>query len=234
MNIRILTTTTLVLFTSVLIGHSQESAKKGKPIVETAMPIYITPYYNSEGLKIAVGEHSKKLAGADGKTILKICEELKKDLAKLPVEVIYVTAIRLYDLGHKDESVYWFYTAQFRHRVFISIIDQEQAGGIGDEGFELTQAYNSFFQLAGPYFNEYAFGDLKQLEKTLEKVIKEGKSLPKYGEIYPKVKFSPEKTWATQNADVSKGLSGLIDNIKKNSTSIKEKRKAEGLEDRNS
>jgi len=108
---------------------------------------------------------------------------------------MYVAAIRLYDLGHKDEAVYWFYTAQYRARVFTSILDKENVGTIGSEAFELKQAYASFNQLAGEYINGYAFGELPKLKKTLLKVVDEGKSLPKFGVVYPKVKFVDEEKW---------------------------------------
>src|SRR5436190_3567590 len=110
-------------------------------------------------------------------------------------KVMYVAAIRLYDLGHKDEAVYWFYTAQYRARVFTSILDKENVGTIGSEAFELKQAYASFNQLAGEYINGYAFGELPKLKKTLLKVVDEGKSLPKFGVVYPKVKFVDEEKW---------------------------------------
>jgi hypothetical protein len=209
-------------------GASQEGGDKGKATGRPAMPIYVTPYYDSDGLKISIGENSKKLAGADAKTILQVCADLKKEKDKLRVEVMYVAAIRLYDLGYKDEAVYWFYSAQYRARVFSSILDG--VGFIGSEAFELKQAYNAFYQLAGEYINGYAFGELPKLEKTLEKVAEEGKSLPKFSTIYPKVNFAPEESWAEKNKEVSKGLSGLIEHIKTNADSIKEQRKKNGIE----
>src|SRR5438132_3959341 len=178
------------------------------------MLINVTPYYDSNGPKVSVGEHSKKLANADAKSISQLSADLKKEKDKLRAEVMYVTAIRLYDLGQKDEAVYWFYTAQYRARVFTSILDQGKIGSIGAEAFELKQAYNAFNQLAGGYINGYAFGELDKLEKTLTKVIEEGKSLPKYGELYPKVKFAPEDGWAAKNKEVSNGLAKVIDFIK--------------------
>ena len=143
---------------------------------------------------------------------------------------MYVTAIRLYDLGRKDEAVYWFYTAQYRARVFSSILDQEKIGSVGAEAFELKQAYNSFNQLAGTYINGYAFGELPRFEKALTKVVEEGKSLPRYGELYPKLNFAPEAMWAEKNEEVSKGLATLIEHIKTNAGSIKEQRKKTGIE----
>ena len=83
------------------------------------MLINVTPYYDSNGPKVSVGEHSKKLANADAKSISQLSADLKKEKDKLRAEVMYVTAIRLYDLGQKDEAVYWFYTAQYRARTRV-------------------------------------------------------------------------------------------------------------------
>lgn len=219
-----------MLFVSFAACYSQETGEKGKPVAREPMPIYITPYYDSNGLKISVGEFSNKLKDADNKSIGKLSADLKKEKNKLRAEVMYVTAIRLYDLGLKDEAVYWFYTAKYRATVFANILDKDKIGSIGSEAFELRAAYGAFNQLAGTYINGYAFGELDKLEKTLTKVIEEGKSLPKYGEVYPKVKFVSEDTWANTNKEVSKGLSGLIDFIKNNADSIKEQRKKNGIE----
>lgn len=230
MNPRIWFASTLLFVSFVAVDASQEGYDKGKATGRPAMPIYVTPYYDSDGLKISIGENSKKLAGADAKTILQISADLKKEKEKLRAEVMYVAAIRLYDLGHKDEAVYWFHSARYRARVFSSILDKEKIGSIGSEAFELKQAYVAFSQLAGEYINGYAGGDLPKLEKTLEKVMEEGKSLPKFTTIYPNVNFAPEESWAEKNKEVSKGVSGFIEHIKTNADSIKEYRKKNGIE----
>lgn len=230
MNSRLLAGT--LLFAAAAFSQTGLSQERGEVIRagNPPMPVYVTPYYDSEGLKIAVGELSEKLAAADAKTALKLSAELKKQRDQLRAEVMYVAAIRMYDLGHKDEAVYWFYTAQFRARVFGSILDKDKVGSLGDEAFELQQAYGAFNELAGMYINGYAFGELEKLEKTLAKVAEEAKTPPNYQKVYPKVAFAPEETWAEQNQKVSTGLTGLIDYIKANGDSIREQRKENGLE----
>jgi hypothetical protein len=218
------------IFFSVLVAGASEEGDKKENDGRPGMPIYVTPFYDSKGLKVSVGENSKKLASADAKTILDVSTELKKEMNQLRAEVMYVVAIRLYDLGRKDEAVYWFYTAQYRARVFTAILDKEKVGTIGSEAFELKQAYQSFNQLAGEYINGYAFGELPKLEKTLLKVVEEGKSLPKFGDVYPKVKFVDDQKWAEKNEEVLKGLSDLVEFIKSNADSIKEQRKKNGIE----
>jgi hypothetical protein len=230
MNLRTWTASLLMLVSFVVASDAQDDGDKGKETRRPAMPIYITPFYSSDGIEISVGDYSKKLAAADAKSILQLSSELKEKRDTLRAEVMYVTAIRLYDLGQKDEAVYWFHSAQYRARIFSSILDNEKMGSIGAEAFELKQAYIAFGQLAGEYINGYAFGELPKLEQTLQKVVDEGKALPKFRELYPNVTFVKEETWAKKNKEVSERLSGLIQYINSNADSIKEQRKENGIE----
>ena len=95
---------------------------------------------------------------------------MKKSWDTLNFADTYVAAIRLYDLGFRKESIYWFYSAQYRGRLFASLIDRDKMGSMGDPGFELFQAQNAFQQLVGPYINGYAFGDIDQLVPIIERV----------------------------------------------------------------
>jgi hypothetical protein len=230
MHTRILIISIFLLIPFAAVGASQESGNKGKTVSKQAMPIYVTPFYDFNGLKISIGEYSKKLANADAASILQLTAELKKEKDKLRAEVMYVAAIRLYDLGQKDEAVYWFYTAKYRAGLFSLTLDNERVGSIGSEAFELKQAYRAFNQLAGEYINGYAGGELQKFEAALSQVIKEGQSLPKLREIYPEVKFAAEKDWADKNKEVSKALASLLEYIKSSADIIKEQRKKKGIE----
>lgn len=208
----------------------QVSQAEEKAAIPPPMPIYVTPFYDSKGPRIHVGKFSESLARADAKSIDKVVTELKKERDHLRAEVMYVAAILLYDLGRKDEAVYWFYSAQYRARLFNAILDVAHVGSIGDEAFELKQAYGAFNQLAGTYINGYAFGDLKKLEETLMSVAKEGEVLPKMEELYPTVRFISTNECDKKNSIVAKGLTDLVDHIKTNADSIKEQRKRNGVE----
>ena len=78
MNIRILCAPIPLLVSTVVFGFAQEPREKGKPAGRPPMPIFIAPFYDSDGIKVSVGELSKKLARADAKTILQISNALKK------------------------------------------------------------------------------------------------------------------------------------------------------------
>ena len=208
-------------------GSAQQSESSVKA---TGMPIYVTPYYNSKGPQIKVGKYSKELTSATDKSIVKLAEKMKVEWATLPVETMYVMSVRLYDLGRKDDAVYWFYSAQLRSRLFQSVLPKEARGSMGSEGFERVHAQNSFYQLAGTYINGYAFGELEKFQKTIRRVKTENKALPKLSTIYPKLKFIDQKSWPEQNKKIMTGLDKLLEFTEKNADVIKTKRKENGIE----
>lgn len=216
---------------SLVAGASPEGDKKTDNARQPAtMPISIRPFYDSDGPKVWVGKYSKELATADAKTILELSTKFENERDKLRAEEMYVLAVRLFDLGQKDDAVYWFYTAQYRGRLFRGILDPDKGGGIGSAEFELPAAFAAFDELAGEHINEYAFGNLPRLEETLAKVKEENKSAARMADIYPKVHFVPEGKWDEKNDDIAKGLGDMIDYIKANGDKIKEERKKNGVD----
>ena len=131
--------------------------------------VYVTPFYTSEGPTVKVGRFSSGLAAVKEEEVLATISQMKKDWDRLTFAELYVIAIRLYDLGYRKESIYWFYSAQYRGRQFSALLDQSHVGEIGSAGFELLQAQNAFYQLVGPYINGYAFGDVDGLVQIVER-----------------------------------------------------------------
>lgn len=175
------------------------------------MPVYITPYYNSEGIQINVGKFSDKLSTMTLGNAESIQESLRSEWNELRPETMYVMAVRLYDLGLKDESVYWFYSAQYRAKLFQGILDPKKVGGIGSSAFELKQAYGAFFELAGEYINGYAFGNPKKLAEIVTTVREEGKQLPDFADIYPDISLLQTGSWSGVNREINRGMKSLID-----------------------
>src|SRR6266705_1794398 len=172
----------------------------GQTITDPAhIEVYITPYYNSNGPAIEVGRFSSGLAAKSESEFLATISKMKLSWATLNFAEVYIAAIRLYDLGFRKDSIYWFYSAQYRGRLFATLIDQEKMGSMGDPGFELFQAQNAFQQLVGPYINGYAFGDIDQLVPIIERVQREGKVVPELTKIYPGVVFKPKSEWDAGN-----------------------------------
>ena len=192
--------------------------------------VYITPYYNSKGPTIEVGPFSSGLAAKNESEFVATIQKMKKSWDTLNFVETYVAAIRLYDLGFRKESIYWFYSAQYRGRLFASLIDRDKMGSMGDHGFELFQAQNAFQQLVGPYINGCAFGDIDQLVPIIERVQRQGKVVPDLTKIYPRVTFKPKSEWDAGNKGLNEGLTKLLTTLKNEKASIKQQRIEHGME----
>lgn len=130
----------------------------GQTINDSAqIEVYVTPYYNFKGPVIEVGRFSSGLAAKSESDFVATISKMKQSWDTLNFAEVYVAAIRLYDLGFRKESIYWFYSAQYRGRLLAALVDREKMGSMGAPGFELVQAQNAFQQLVGPYINGYAF-----------------------------------------------------------------------------
>ena len=203
----------------------------GQTISDPAhIDVYITPFYNSKGPTIDVGPFSSGLAAKSESEFVATIAKMKKSWDTLNFAETYAAAIRLYDLGFRKESIYWFYSAQYRGRLLASLIDRDKMGNMGDPGFELYQAQNAFQQLVGPYINGYAFGDIDQLVPIIEKVQKEGKTVPDLTKIYPRVAFKPKSEWEAGNKGLNDGLKKLLVTLKNEKASIKKQRIENGME----
>src|SRR5437773_6759700 len=203
----------------------------GQTISDPAhIEVYITPYYNSKGPAIDVGPFSGGLTAKNETEFVATIAKMKKSWDTLNFAETYVAAIRLYDLGFRDDSIYWFYSAQYRGRLFASLIDQNKMGSIGNAGFELFQAQNAFQQLVGPYINGYAFGDIDQLVPIIERVQREGKVVPDLTKIYPRVTFRPKSEWDAGNKRLNDGLTKLVVTHRNEKASIKKQRIEHGME----
>ena len=196
------------------------------------MDIVITPYYNSKEPTIDVGSFSKGMASVSEPELVATITKMKQSWDQLSFPEMYVAAIRLYDLGYRKEAVYWFYSAQYRGRLFTTLIDQAKMGGMGAMGFELLHAHDAFLQLAGPYINGYAFGDIDNLVRIIQRVQKEGWGIPEMKATYPGVKFKDESEWKAANEGLNDGMTRLLTSLKEKGNSIKQQRIENGTEAR--
>ena len=192
--------------------------------------VYITPYYNSEGPVIEVGQFSKGLAASSEPELVETILKMKQSWNGLRFPEMYVAAIRLYDLGFRNESIYWFYSAQYRGRLFASLVDQERMGSMGAPAFELVHAANAFQQLVGPYLNGYAFGDIDRLIQIVERVQKENKTVPDLERLYPGVTFKRRSDWNVGNESLNEGLTKFLRMLKDQKTTLKKTRIENGTE----
>lgn len=215
----------------LLVFMGCASLAAGQTITDAAhIEVYVTPYYNSKGPAIDVGPFSSGLAAKSEPEFVATITKMQKSWNTLNFAETYVAATRLYDLGFRKESIYWFYSAQYRGRLFAGLIDRDKMGSIGDPGFELFQAQNAFQQLVGPYINGYAFGDIDRLIPIIERVQKEGKTVPDLTKIYPRVAFKPKSEWDAGNRGLNEGLTRLLVTLQNEKSSIKQQRIERGME----
>jgi hypothetical protein len=192
--------------------------------------VYITPFYNSAGPTIEVGQFSSGLASKNEGKFLATIADMKKVWAQLSFPEVYVAAICLYNHGYRREAVYWYYSAQYRGRQFGMLLNREKMGSIGDRGFELLHAQDTFFQLVGPYISGYGYCDMEGLVKVIKRVQKEGKSVPDLGAVYPGVTFKDKAEWQATNDQLGAGMGKLVQLIKDKGDDIRRQRIEEGTE----
>jgi hypothetical protein len=203
----------------------------GQTITDPArIEVYITPYYNSKGPAIDVGPMSNGLSASSEPEFVATISRMKQSWNTLRFPEMYVAAIRLYDLGYRNEATYWFYSAQYRGRLLALLVDQEKMGSIGTPAFELVQAANAFQQLVGPYINGYAFGDIDHLIHVVEQVQKENRTVLDLEKIYPGVTFKQRSEWDAGNNGLNEGLSKFLGMLRDQKATIKNQRSENGTE----
>ncbi len=85
---------------------------------------------------------------------------------KEPIEM-FSPAYVLFQNGEKDQGVFWFYAAQLRVRYQLAFEK-------GDRG----QVLSIMLMTIGPPINNYAFQDVRRLDRTLERVLEWDRTTP--------------------------------------------------------
>ncbi len=134
--------------------------------------IYVEPFYQSAPTpngqpQVAVGKQFNALLASNKREdILAARDLIASDPKLVTPTTLMVLAIRLYDVGLRDDAVFWFYVAKERHIVMSEVLDvKTQAFAQADD------AVRNFAALAGPVINGYAFCNLaKQRDLHTEAV----------------------------------------------------------------
>jgi hypothetical protein len=134
--------------------------------------IYVEPYYRSaenadQRPQVAIGAAlSGLLASTRREDILAARDKIVADPKLITPMTMMVLAIRLYDVGLRDDAVFWFYVAKDRFITLSQVLDIAESG--------LTQAddaVRAFATLAGPVINGYAFCDLARQKELRAKAL---------------------------------------------------------------
>jgi hypothetical protein len=141
------------------------SAIAAEPV--ESIDMYVHPYFDSakgpDGKpQVAVGKTFDGYLSSNRRDDIVAAADLVRAKPELITPMtMMVLAIRLYDLGLRDDSVFWFYAAKDRYLTLSNVVDVAAAGLS-----EVESAIGAFAELAGPVINGYAFCDPKKQEAT--------------------------------------------------------------------
>jgi len=194
--------------------------------------MYVTPWYNSSGPVIKIGQYSSGLASRNPAAFVATIRRMKAHWNSLSFLELYVGAIQLYDRGFRNEATYWFYSAQYQGRLFAMLVDRNKLGTIGNTSFELYHGQEAFFTLAGPTINGFAFGNIGLLSAIVVRVQNENRSVPNMRHIYEGVAFVNDSRWPSVNAELNAGLGKLAAQLNDERTQIEQERRQNGTQAR--
>jgi hypothetical protein len=193
---------------------------------ESLIPILVPQFYSSDRLEIRVGNYSQQLATHNLQELTVLSQEMARQKQELTPEQMFVLAIRLYDLGEKDDAVYWFYEAQFRAKLFQQTLDADHFAGISKQSAGLLASYEAFTALAGEYINGYAGCDVENWVEIAKTVQNNNPSPPELDKLFPEAVFVERSQWQGINDEVAAGLGVLIDQLSKTKEAIELQRQA--------
>jgi hypothetical protein len=134
--------------------------------------IYVQPYYESATTpqgqpRVAIGRRLSALLGSNRpEDILAARDAIEAEPRLVTPMSLMVLAIRLYDIGLRDDAVFWFYAAKDRYGTLADVLDVPSSGLA-----QVEEAVRNFATLAGPFINGYAFCDLARQQALRAKAL---------------------------------------------------------------
>jgi hypothetical protein len=145
-------------------------------------------------------------------------EQLKSGIENQHPSYFYILAAKLFAVGKKDEAVFWYYAGQLRYRVYL-LVNKDKLEPSGDPA-----AFAALSEEIGRPINEYAFGDIRQLAKTIDAVLAWDGSHSNA--------LTPHKKYRSQYDQIIAGLTQMRDEVLRKADSIRKIRAANGLGNR--
>src|SRR5580704_11051040 len=146
-------------------------------------------------------------------------EQLENTIEDQHPAGFYILAGKLFAAGKKDEAIFWFYSGQLRYRVYL-LVNKDKLEPSGDPA-----VFASLSEEIGRPLNEYAFGDIPQLAKTIDAVLAWDRSHSNA--------LTPRQKYRSEYDQIVAGLTHMRDEVVRNADSIRKTRVANGLENRN-
>jgi hypothetical protein len=157
---------------SNMVGADEASNRVDETMPIKRIGVYVLPYYQSapapDGRPIVdvAKAFNTQLASNDKEDILAVRDAIQFQPQLITPMTMMVLAIRLYDVGLRDDSVFWFYVAKNRYITLSDVLNVNWRGLS-----QVGEAVKGFATLAGPFINSYAFCDsAKQRDATLRAI----------------------------------------------------------------
>ena len=175
-----------------------------------SVDIYVTPYYSANAGKaefVKVYDKIDDLLKSGKVEDFKKAEKIVQDAPQMVSPItLFVLSARAYDLGLRDDAVFWFYNAKNRAILLRGVIDME-----GEKFTDVVAAIGAFMKLVGDVVNPYAFCDIKKQQDIADKALEWTKK-----NAYEAM-FSPEfsSPHEDRKAALAKGIEKLESRNKK-------------------
>lgn len=175
-----------------------------------SVDIYVTPYYSANAGKaefVKVYDKIDDLLKSGKVEDFKKTEKIVQDAPQMVSPItLFVLSARAYDLGLRDDAVFWFYVAKNRAILLRGVIDME-----GEKFTDMVAAIGAFMKLVGDVVNPYAFCDIKKQQEIADKALEWTKK-----NAYEAM-FSPEfsSPHEDRKAALAKGIEKLESRNKK-------------------
>jgi hypothetical protein len=134
--------------------------------------VYVQPYFESAPApggrpQVAVHErYDALLASNTPQDIVAVRDRIQREPKLVTPMTLMVLAIRLYDVGLRDDSVFWFYVAKDRYVTLSEVLDVGTPALSG-----VDEATRNFAVLAGPIINGYAFCNIRKQKELRLKAL---------------------------------------------------------------
>lgn len=129
----------------------------------------------------------------------------------------YREAGRLFGAGQREDAVFVFYLGQLRYRTHL--VARPDLPADGDRAL-----FAALTESVGRPLNEWAFGDVPFLVRTMDAVLAHDESQPD--------RFTPPREFPDAHRGVREGLARFREQVGASADSIRQQRAARGLENR--
>lgn len=134
--------------------------------------VHVHPYYDAGAdpaarPEVHVGRDFDALLASDRREdVVSARDQVLGKPELITPMAMMVLAIRLYDVGLRDDAVFWFYAAKARHRTLAGVLDVSSPLLAGAE-----VAVRDFAALAGGAINGYAFCDVARQQELRARAV---------------------------------------------------------------